>query len=353
MILVRDIQGNPLFYLEGDVARDSSGKPVAVAVDKDGESRRLTKHAARVMTATSPESVLMDLAPGDVVTPSTQDVYAMPFGDFVADQVSQVRYVKNDRGVYYAENVADATSLVMAVAAADGTPSEINPGFGSGSFKTTGYALATRLSRSLVNNADFDLKAIALHRLIIALRLGREYRLAQLLTTAANWATKNQITATAKWNGGITANPLADLFAALAASALPASMVVMPELAAQYFFQNANSTAMRDYVQSGGEMPKVVFARAKFTSAGNAAYIWAPTLPANVAMVRSTDHLPTTTTYRWLGDDKCKDGERAEGMLVRQFWSNTDDSYWIIAAHNDAELMIAPTVGAIITGAMA
>lgn len=351
MLLVRDTAGRPLFYLDGEVARDSSGKPVAARSGKDAETATLADRAAKLMSG---RKVLLDLAPGDVMTPSVQAEFGIPDGDYVADYASQVRYVTRDRGYFFLENVTDAIKVVSAIADSDAAPNEANPSYASTLFQTTGYALAAKLPRGTVQNADFDVKGRALRHLVNALKLGRETRVATLLTTAANWATANQVSVAHKWNDVASAAPLTDLFSALAASYLPASTVIMPERVAPFYYASSvtsGTTLMRDYVQSGGEMPRTLFARAKKLSAGAPAYVWSPTLPTNVALVRSPDHIPTSVTFRWLGDGG-KDGDLREGMLVREFTDPRDGSDWIVVAHHDAEVMVANNVGALIVGAL-
>lgn len=375
-LVVRDLRGRPLFYLdslEAEAARDVNGKVVAARESGGDRHPDLVRLGAAWMSGRSPvaarlaaeRKVLLDLAPGDVDYPATQADFGIPDGQrspYVADLVSKVKFTKKDRGYFFAENVNDALQIVVGAAPSDGSPPLVNPGFVSTQFITTGYALAAKLPRGLSENADFDLRKLTLRRLIDGLRLARENRIATLLQTSGNWNANNRIAATAKWNGGATANPLTDMFAALKASAIPSNALVMPEIAAQYFFQNANSSAMRDYVQSGGEMPRVLFARAKVLSGGSPAYLWAPGLPANVPLVRlATDDetdIPTLMTMRWLGEQpaagaKNEERDTVEGVLVRCF----DDPQgpgdkWIVAAHNDADVMLNSQVGALITGAM-
>jgi hypothetical protein len=375
-VLVRDLRGAPLFYLEGDALRDENGKPVAARAGDDKKTMQLAEAASRWMrgdavpsssrwaTDDAGRSVLMDLGQGDVAFPATQADFGIPARECVADRASAVRLVKRDRGFWFQESVADAIQIVDATAAEAGAPGEINPLYTKTAFTTVGYALAAKLPRLTVDNADFDLKKRATRRLVEALRLGREYRVATLLTTAANWAAGNQIAATAKWNGGVTANTLVDLFKALAASYLPASTLVIPENAAQYFYQALATGALsvRDYVQGGGEMPGRLFARAKYMVGGAPQYVWTPgfvagTTPANVAVIREigdpeTD-VPSSQTFRWLGADGARGDGTVDGMVVREWFEDRDDSYWITVVHNDAEVMPSNQVGALITGALA
>jgi hypothetical protein len=364
-LVVRDLSGRALFVVDDDgKGRDDSGKVVAQPAGSDAAGRKLATQAARWLKDGPPaesnadRKVLMDLAIGDVATAATQAEFGIPTGACVADRVSAIKYVKHQAGVWYQENVNDAIALVAASVAADGAPPEVNPGYVSTSFTTSGFALAAKLPKRLLKNADFDLKKRALRRLVNGLRLAREYRISQLLTTSTNFAAANRIAAGSKWNGGVNPSPLTDLFSALAASVLPANTLILPEVVAQYFYSLPGTGAqVTPYVQGGGELPRILFARQKLLSGGTK-YLWAPnagTGAVNVALVRVADDvetdIPTVMTFRWL----CEEGSRGrvvDGVLVREF-DGADDTSWLVVAHNDADVIISNQVGAVITGAMA
>lgn len=367
-MLLTDSSGRSLGFLDGERVRDANGKAVLARASSDSEESRLAALAASYMGG---RKVLLDLGPADVAVAATQASVSVAADDSgcVADAVSMVRFVPKDRGVLFAENAKDAISLVIPNTLSDGSAPEVNPSYSPIPFVTTGYGLAAKLPRLVTANADFDLKAQTLRYLIEQLRLAREYRVATVITTGANWATGNQVAVSSgnKWNGGASANPLADMFSALTTSLLPADIIVMPELAAQYFYQNAVSTAMRDYVQSGGEMPKVLFARAKFFLGGAPKYLWAPTFPTNIALIRApsdSSRIPTNTTLRWLGDEASDQGARVDGMFVRTFKDEAGGplgSDWIVVTHSDVELQMQTTVngtttkcqvGSLIVGAL-
>lgn len=354
MFVVHDLHGRFVGHLEGDRLRDTNGKPVGDRVSSDKEAVTLSTLAANRMAG---RQVLLDLGIGDVVTPTTQfAVGIQKKPDFVADRVSPIRYVSHDRGTFFAESVVDSVKLTNPVGSSSGgTPTLIDAGFVSTSFVTTGYALATKVPRRLQANADFDLKKKTLRRIVHALRLAREVRMWALLTTSANWASGNVVTlgATAKWNAGTTANPLGDMMSGLKASYLPADVMIMPESTAQNFYvQPQASTGIRDYVQARGEMPEIMYARAKVFTAGSLGYVWAPATPSNVAIVRvpeDEDEVGTTITCRWLGQSQ--DGERFDGVLAREYYVPQDDSDYLVVAHNDAEVFLSNQVGALIVGA--
>lgn len=351
--MIRSLSGKPVGYFDGgDALRDVNGKPVALRSGTDKDALTLTDLAAAWGTG---KQVLMDLGVGEVRAPTAAVAdFGIPMGDFVADVASPVKIVDHERGSWWNERVSDelqpATALVVSSGA---SPSEIEPGFGNLGFVCVPYGLAARLPRRIVANADFHLKPLALRRIMQALKLGREMRVSNLLATSANWAAGNVIAlgATAKWNSGTTAAPLLDLFKAIKASYLTPTTLVLTQETSQYFYANATSTLLRDFIQSGGTMPKIVEAKAKQLVSGAPAYVWGTGVPVNAVLVREPESdvdMCTSRTFRWLGDKGVRDGGAKEGFLVRQF---SDDLFdYVLALHSDAELFLSNQVGAVITG---
>jgi hypothetical protein len=390
MLTFRDPRGRVLFHLDkdDDVPRGEDGKPIAQRAGKDAELVKLSRYAGKRMA-----SVLLDLGEGDVLVPSTRADFGMPDfrQDYIADLVSPVTFVKRDRGYYFTENIIDGIKIVQAQANPVGPQAELNPGFTATAFTTVGYALAAKLGANgqggVVDNADFDLKKRTVRFLVDALRRGREARVATLTTTATTFAAGNQIAAVAKWNlsSGNPA-PLTDLFKALQASYLPSDTLVLPEIAAQYFHYTNGGTGaqIRDFVQGGGQLPRILYAKAKQFYNDSPAYIWMPTGLGNVPLVRTTVHddgwikdwkkkptpgpilyepdwepndaitdIGTTHTLRWLGEHpNGKDSMRQYGVLVREY-VDEQRSTWIAVAMSDIEIVPSNLVGAIITGALA
>lgn len=350
MIAIRDPAGRALGYLDARVdapARDVNGKPVAdAAPGAEDKMRQLADTAAARMSG---RPVLMDLGPADVVQPATQATFGIPeASEYLSDLVSPVRLVKQDRGFWFVEDTGDALKLVVEDAAAAGGYVEVHPAFNKTAFTCLGHALGVKLPRQLMANADFDIKQRAVRRLVDGLRRLRERRVATQLTTAANWAASNRVAAVANWNGGATANPLTDVFAALKASYLPANVLVLPESAATSF----HVASVQTFLQAGGQLPTIVYARAKQMVAGATAYVWDAARPTNAALVRTVHDLdndiPSSVTFRWLNPD----GAQSEGIEVRQFVDKADDSTWVVCVHNDVEVQVSTNVGAVITGAL-
>jgi hypothetical protein len=260
--------------------------------------------------------------------------------------------VGHDRGVYYEEDASIAIKPAQPVMTVGGAVPLTDSLWNSANFIAPGYALGSKLPRGVIGNADWDIKTRTVKRIVEGLRLLREIRVAKLLTTTGSFAAANQITPAAKWNGA-GATPLADLFNGLAASYLPANVLILPEILAPGFY--VQGSTVRDYVQAGGPLPRVVVARAKKMVAGAPQYVWAPATPSNVTLVRSTpddpDKLMTSRTYRWVGS--AGDGEQVDGMLVRVFEVPEEDSTYVVVSHSDKEVIVDNRVGATIVSAYA
>lgn len=337
--------------------RDDAGKVVAHATGKADDHKRLALTAASFMTE---KKVLLDLGVGDVAQQGFQADFGIPDGEYVADLVSPLRLISHDRGTLFVEDAKDLIRLVLPHAAGEGDVSEITPAYSTSTFVTEEYGLMAKLPRRLLGNADFDLKRRSVIRLCEALKLARENRVATQLLTSTNFASGNRQAVTNKWNGGTAADPLGDLFAALALSYLPANIMVLSERVAQYFYANTGTTGGSDnrvtqYVQGGGRLPRIAYSCQKIFSGGALDYLWAPSTPQPVVLVRNPgdpDRIPTSCTFRWLGQGSSEDEGLCAGMLCRSFFSPQDDAEFVVVVHNDIEVMPTNTVGAILTGAL-
>jgi hypothetical protein len=371
-IAVKDLDGKVVFHIDGEVAKDANGKTVAEPSSlkslRDDEKLSILGSLLMRDRAGTPEGrqVLMDLAIGDVATARTIAEYGVMVDGCVADVVSAPRLIPHDRGVWYVENTTDVVKVEADyTTSAGGSYPVANPQFTPTTFATVNYALGAKIPRRTMVNADWDLRARTLRFLIEALRIRRELRIAQAVTTTANWNAKNQITVAAgvgKWNGGANSDPLADLFAGKAATAMPVTHMILPESVSPYFFAPGANNRVRDFVQAGGGesfMPKVLNAGAIYQTGGVNGYVWAPSNPVNVALVRiSSDPtmVQTAQTFRWLGDSK--DGSRTEGVLVRTFFDPREECDWIVVTYNDFDTLLTtasappPQVGSLIVGAL-
>ena len=378
--------GEPLFWLDGTHFRDINGKIVGGRVSRDAEALHLSDAGARLMRGedvgsgekwpmpaevrkTKEDGTLVamaDLAPGDVASgTAARAVFApIPPQDHIADRVSPVCMIGHDRGSWWLENVADSIQQVLELGiAAGGKPPEIAPSFVNTPFTAPGYGLSVKLPIPVATNADFDLQLIALRRVTEGLRLAREVRVAKLLLATGSWAAANVLAvgATAKWNGGTTADPLAALFSAKATSALAATTLVMSEAVEPYFFSNTGTATtgnrVRDFVQAGGTLPKVLVGRARAMAAGAPSYVWGGG-PASAVLIREVEdprhEIGSCRTLRWNGEAPDGEVKGTDGFLVRRYrvGNSMTGADYVVAVHNDLEVMISNQVGSLITGAL-
>ncbi len=370
-ICVKDTSGRTVGYLDDETIRDINAKVIAHRVSGDREALALSDATARLMTGRQVSSVptkdgkgklvAMDLGMPDVAsaTAARASFVQMPDQPYIADAVAPPLMIKHDRGTYWLENVGDSIQLAIANETVAGAPApEFSPAYTSTTFATVGFGLAVRMPiRGSYGNADFDLPLAAMRRCVEGLRLAREIRVANLMTTAANWATANQVAAATKWNNATGANPLKDMFAARATSWLAPTAIAMSESVEQFWFQNAGSTAVRDFVQSGGVLPRPLIGRARKMVAGVPSFVWGTTA-CNAVLLREVEdvstEIGTARTLRWLG--KSPDGEEKDGFLTRAFVTIEGDKvYYTVATHNDLEVLLdnPSRIGALVTGVVA
>jgi hypothetical protein len=362
-IPIRDPQGRVMFYLDARVSetvRDENGKRVGAATN-DGDIS-LAKAGAALLSGKDIRRhgdgrlVLMDLGVGDVASATGNRAnFVSTANDFVADLVAPVRFVSHSLGTYLSEDPRDSIQQTPIAAAAGAAVETADIRLVSQTFNAPSYGIGVRIPSQIAENADFDLQLSSLRRCILAIRLAREIRVANLVLNSANWAAGNIVAATAKWNGG-AANPLGDIFATRATSFLPPSTLVFSEAAEQYFYANANSTRVRDFVQAGGQLPRILVGRARTQTAGVPSFVWSPTTPSSAVLLcdpadPKTD-IGTIRTLRWLGLDSSPDGIEQDGLMVRTFTHNGFDH--VVVIHSDAEMMLTSpsNIGALLTGVL-
>ncbi len=259
-------------------------------------------------------------------------------------------------GLLHGERGAGSYAPVGAATEPGASVGELNPGFSNTPFKCVHYALGAMIPTGTLMNADMSLAEIACRRVVMSLRLLRELRVAAQLLSSTSWAAANTSAVTNKWNGSATANPLSDIYSLRQNSLLPVTTIVMGEAVEPFLFAATTNATNRiqQFVQAGGQLPRVVVARAKSIVNGVPQYIWAPTLPANAVLLRepsSDSDIPSARTLRWVGD--ARDGDVVGGMLVRTFTEPSGGSSaksWVVVAHADAEIVVSNQVGALLTG---
>jgi hypothetical protein len=269
-----------------------------------------------------------DLAPEDVQAGfDTALAQRNEQAEGVADVVCPVIDVQRELGSYFTEDPADATHQVLpqAVAFGGATP-HIDPRLASAQFTTAPLGLAAITPAEVGGNSDFDLAAMKLDRIIAAHELARESRVVTLLTTAASYAAATQKTLDAAhaWNGGASSDPIGDLTAMLAGSALPITHIALGERAAIEFFKDSRVAAFFQALNQAGArdtFPKIVVGKRRQTATGANAYIH----EADCILVRSPgdkNKLHTAVTLRWDMAKEAAPGEqltKVRGYPVREF----------------------------------
>lgn len=330
--------------------------------------------------------VQMDLGQADVHTDRTLASYAAGFRlqEGVADLASPVVVVPNASDKYWTWDKDDTFQLVQDMStAAGGTVKEVSMRLSATAFQTKQFALKAFVPTEVQANADAPLnpQLAAMRRIMNAMMLGREVRVANLLRTSANHANTITCTATTKWNGGSGSNPIQDLFTLIESSLQPITGIVMSERTAHAFQMNANVQKFLAYKQSipglvkvssdgrgpGTQMdqlsallglPPIYVASMKYKSAASTYdYVWGGdvvllhTPPAGVP--KDGQDISTSYTFRWNGGT-VGDATAQGGFLVRSFFNQfrgPRGGHEIIVTMNDAEISTSTQVSGLIIGA--
>ena len=177
------------------------------------------------MTDWDGNTIAMDLGNADVHQAAATPGYAAgyrneaPMADMFAPPL--IRTKPSDKFYTFAKEDAfqRATPIVGATSA---QVAEISPRLANATFNTIEYALGGFVGTQLEAAADAALRIrqATVTRVLNALMIEREIRVAALATTAANWDTTVVATlaAAAKWNGGVSSDPIADIHARAEAS---------------------------------------------------------------------------------------------------------------------------------------
>lgn len=300
----------------------------------------------------------------DVAQTRTTTFVAPAQQELCAVDTFGVSLVETPAASILAEIVDDAIQDV-AIGGLSDTPTEVQ-------IRTSSFSSATVIHRTLMARVDTRLAAsadlvgtnlVAASAANLARRIANrvEQEAATLVMTSSNWQSANVIAlaAGAKWNGGASADPLANLFSAIALSTLPPTHIILPEPLVPWLFTNARFVS---FMQAGGAevLPKIVVARAKLGPRGSQSYIWGN----NVALVRvaaNANDLGTVRLLRWTGgklnEPKVTSAYTADGLRVlQQYAPDRGAGGSTIVTVIDSSIWALPegqpsSIGALITGA--
>lgn len=331
--------------------------------------------------------VQMDLGQADVHVDKTLASYAAGFRlqEGCADVVSPPVIVPNASDKYWTWNQDDTFQLVQDMStSAGGAVKEVSMRLSNTAFQTRQFALKAFVPTEVQANADAPLnpQLAAMRRIMNAMMLAREVRVASLLRTAANHANTITATALTKWNGGTSSDPVQDLFTLIEASLQPITDIVMSEKAAHSFMQNAAVQKYLAYKQatpgiarvtSDGRgpgtnmesfsamlgLPPIHVAAMKYkNTASSYDYVWGGDVvllhrpPSGVP--RDGQDIAASYTFRWSGGT-VGDATSQGGFIVRSFFNQfrgPRGGQEVIVTVNDAEIMTSSLVSGLIIGAV-
>jgi hypothetical protein len=199
------------------------------------------------------------LQPSDVRIPEEIPTYLSGYRPFPfrADQMSPVVMVKKDEDYHRDMSMANAFRRVRVKVGPEGSIPEVDPGSTTSRYKTVDRLLGSFVPTITEDNAagtHYRPRQVAAKRIGWALSLDRECDVCDLLTTSGNWASANVLSlgGTAKWNGGVDANPLGNINAMIIASAQPVTDIWMGQEAAFAFLADPTvRDQMRQFLGDG------------------------------------------------------------------------------------------------------
>ena len=366
------------FEKSGQV-RDESGSLIG-SHDPHVDAKELRKlysyvgdvSRGELRTLASPQG---DLGPKDVQVAGTTITTFAKATETVADIVCPVSFVSKSSGTWFSEDPSlDLAQQVIPYSSATAAPPTLSPKLMSSTYDaTSAIALSVEYSSETFDNADIDMAKLAIRRLVNALKLDREIRVANLLTTAANWPAGQQTAAAIKWNTVATATPLFDVFTALGKSYVGPTHLIMSETAVQYFYSNL---AVYQHVTAGfaaenssklptghsSPLPTVIVAKKRVLSGGVATYVWGNT-PANAVLVcafennQDKDTITTARTFRFIGDaPDVAAAQESDGYMLRSFFTQKHGARGgraMVLIANDSDKLLSGVLGGIVTGVVA
>lgn len=322
--------------------------------------------------------VKMDLAQTDVHIDSALPNYAAGYklDEGVADLAMPTVLTPKASDKYFTWDAANSfkRKITNGGSGAAGV-SEVNPTLSNDNYSTVAYALSSAIPTEVIANADSPLRPMqaAIDMIMDGLHLEREVRVATLLQTTGSWDSSvvSTIASGAKWNGGGSSDPVADIHGIMEKSYMPITGIVMSELAAHAFMRNSNVQKYVTYKDSTKPLPDIAefaallslppmhVARMKYISTGTTiTYVWGN----HVVLLHEPKQNPPASqndvasayTFRWNGG-MAPDGSMTAGFLVRTYFDpkrGPRGSTIVLCTHNDAEKMTSKFVGGLLYNAI-
>jgi hypothetical protein len=312
----------------------------------------------------------------DVHIKSALPNYASGYTNFtpMADLISPPVPVTKDTNYFWEFQKEDAFQRAIGIQTAPGGGvAEIQPRLlGTSSYKVVPRALGAFVSTELEANADAPLKIRAAHvrRVVEAMKLEREIRVAALLRTSASWNSATTILSGQQWNGGANSDPVKDIHSVLDSSY---GEVTGIGLAGKTYRGYTRNPAVRGYVaykdkvdgiptssdlQAQLRLPPFFICEMRYIkSDGTLGFVWGE----DVVLFRNPSEMPPTSqedvatsyTFRWV-TPPTPDGTQSGGFVVRQYYlqdRGPQGGTKIVCVNYDAEKMTSKYIGNLLINA--
>jgi hypothetical protein len=332
------------------------------------------------MSDQSGKLVKMDLGTGDVHIEVPLANYATGYkmDGGVADQISPIVMVDKANDKFWQWDKDDAFEQAQDIVNTPGSnPNEITPRQSNTNYATVQRALATFLPSEVEAQGDNTLMLAMryMSRPMYALMISRERRVALMVTDASNNFTsasyKETLGGTAKWNGGSTSDPVANIHARVDAALKPITHMIMNGRTYRAFQRNAQvqkyiasktnikpqqSTASAKEWSSILELPEIIVAEQKYKTASGYDYIF----PNHVALMHLPESMPPNgepiswNTFRWKGGTTAEGVTVEGGFAVRSFFNQyrgAAGGRQIIVFHQDHDYFVEQAVSGLIIDA--
>lgn len=329
---------------------------------------------------TNGKRVQLALTPTDVITSAEIPTFIAGYnnGLFRADEISPPILVDKSVGKYRIHSSDDAFRAVNVKASLQQVPPEVDP-----VTSVSDYSVVERLLGSFIPDITDENAAgtayrprqVAAKRISRAVKLDREIDVATLVTTSGNWNATQvaAVAAGAKWNGGATSDPIADLQGRIEASLQEPTDIWFNRRVANAFLRHSS---VRDQMrQMGGDKAyddianavknmkagqqvdfmipgfppfHVCTAKVKNDTTGVSDYVFGNHVVLTVTVKSPTDDEDIATTYTYR-----RKGNQGVGFETREFRveGRGNGGTMIVCSMGDIAVMVANDVGGLLTSA--
>lgn len=311
----------------------------------------------------APRRIELALDPADVrVRPLLNEAaLAYKTDEFLADTLAPVKLTRERSGEYNIWSRDDFYYAPDDRIGPNGSAKEVSPTLSRDNYSVKAHSFKGWTS----NDTEFANPSIrAGFRTVTLVRqkleFKRERRVADLFLTAGNYASSNKRTlgSTAKWNGGSTADPIADILAMQEALPAPATDIIFSDITWHVAQQNAALKAiLASQINNQGILrpqdiglyfgiPNVWINKALYRdSSGNLKRIWSEADVWMGTTNRGQDELTFARTFRL---------SQGAGGFVTKTWRDedrgVDGGAWTRVAFSDDEKIVAADHGTLIIG---